>query len=124
MATAARDPLEQLGSRIAEARRLPEPEPYVTAADPMETLRARLRGEDARPANTNTPSQEAGRIPATGGDLAALIGQEVLQIVASRPLPAEAREEAVRRISIALQNPSTDNIRSVLAVLVTGRADA
>jgi hypothetical protein len=124
MATAARDPLEQLGSRIAEARRLPEPEPYVTAADPMEALRARLRGEDAAPANTNTAPAPASTTEPTGGDLASLIGQEVLQMVATRPLPAEAREEAVRRVSVALQNPSPDNIRSVLAVLITGRTDA
>lgn len=131
MATAAHDPLEQLGSRIAEAKRIPEPEPYMATTDPMAALRRRLSPETAdRPANTNTAAGPAPAAPAAaavsngGGDLASLIGQEVLQMVASRPLPADAREEAVRRLSVALQNPSPDNIRSVLAVLVTGRTDA
>jgi hypothetical protein len=121
MATAATDPLEQLGSRIADAKRLPQPEPYVTAPDPMAALRARLRGEvDQAPANTNTASTPS----SSTGDVSSLIGAEVLRMVGSRPLPADAREEAVRRLSIALQNPSADNVRSVLAVLVTGRTDA
>lgn len=119
------DPIDLIRGQIAEATSLPEPEPYVPSSDPLERLRAHLRGESAQsPANDDRAAATSEFPTADFADsadvsLEALIGREVLAIVGSRPLKAEARAEAIRRLAIALQNPSRDNIRAVLAVLIS-----
>ena len=114
MARAApEDPLEQLNQTIRAARELPTPEPHLRDDDPLRRLRAQIYGQpqESRPTEPGTP-------------LESLVGREVLAMLSERPLSAEARAEAVRRLAVALQSPTTQNVRSVLAVVVTDRADA
>lgn len=117
MAT-ANDPLAQLERAIAEARQLPPPEPYITNGDPLARLSSALRGQPGESTKT------AAIAVSDATPLESLVGREVLAMVSERPLSAEARAEAVRRLAVALQSPTQANVRSVLAVLVTGRDDA
>ena len=126
MASAVDDPLAILQSQIDRAASLPSAEPYTPSTDPLARLRGHLRGEVDEAANDDAAPALSAPRPADGADssLEAMLGREVLSMIANRPLPPEAREEAVRRLAIALQNPAPANIRSVLAVLITGRDDA
>lgn len=118
----ASDPLAALARQIAEAAEIPPPQPYVQSDDPLARLQALMRGEAAN--DDRPPAPTAVAAVSGDGGLEALVGREVLAMVASQPLAADAREEAVRRLAVALANPSPDNVRAVLRVLVTGRTDA
>ncbi len=116
----AADPLESLLRQIVEATALPAPEPFIRSGDPLDRLLGQLRPGAA---NDDRPPAPA-PAPATGGGIESVLGRELLQMAASTPLPAAAREEAIRRLGVAVENPSAENVRAVLRVLVTGRADA
>ena len=113
------DPLQSLQLQIQQATVLPAPTPYMPSAEPLDRLRALLRGGD--PSNDDSAATTPAADPV---GIEAALGREVLAMLTSQPLPGTAREEAARRLLVALQNPTPDNLRSVLRVLVTGRADS
>jgi hypothetical protein len=106
----AADPLDDLRRQIEEASQLPTAQPYTPSSDPLSRLRATLRSDAA---NDDRPRESTGGVEAA-------IGREVLALVGSQPLSAAARAEAVRRVVAALENPTKDNVREVLAVLLSG----
>lgn len=113
----AADPLESLRRQIEAAVALPVAQPYVRSGDPLDRLQAQLRGDAA---NDDQPRQPQ----VAASSLDSVIGREALQMVATTALPPAAREEAVRRLAIAIENPTAENARAVLRVVLTGRADA
>lgn len=117
----AADPLESLRQHIQDASDLPSAEPYVPAADPLDRLKSLLAGQSA--ANDDPIVSAPQPAPAPGGGFEALLGREVLEMVRAQPLTAEAREEAVVRLTVALQNPTKDNLRAVLRVLISNTLD-
>lgn len=117
------NPLDSLYRTIEEAAEIPPPEPHVPSVDPLATLRARWTQTEDTPTAPATGGMSAPQAAPGADSLEALIGREVLAMIGDRPLPPDARAEAVRRSAVALQNPSAENVRAILAVLVTGRAD-
>lgn len=121
------NPLEQLRAKIAEAATLPAAEPFVRATEPLRQLQALISGApqpvDADAPAPATPRATMSAEPREVGAIDALVGREVLDLVGAQPLSAEAREEAVRRLVIAMQNPEAETLRSVLRVLVSNRVD-
>lgn len=113
------NPLHALEAAIAAAANLPAADPYIPAERPLERLAAHVRGDDlaSRPANSDVRPLDTSTVEAR-------IGREVMAIVGSGSLSPAARLEAVRRLVVALDAPTPDNIRSALAVLITGRQDA
>lgn len=136
----ATDPITRLREQIGEATRLPSPQPYARTAEPLERLlqsiddarNGRLPAEEVATksaANTNSiapqPSSTQTGSPRPGaahpaGPVDAVVGQQILKVLEGKPLSGEGRAEAVRRLSLAMQNPSTSNLEAVLDVLLTG----
>jgi hypothetical protein len=127
------DPIHQLQAQIDEALELPTAQPYAPSDEPMARLLRLI--DDARNGrepvdphaaqNTNTRPEppEAAAAPAPAGapgSLDALVGQSVLAMLEARDLAGSARAEAVRRLALAMQNPTAQNLQSVLDVLLTG----
>lgn len=54
----------------------------------------------------------------------AVVGQQILRTLEGRPLSGAARAEAIRRLSLAMQNPSGPNLEAVLDVLLSGNPDS
>ncbi len=115
----AANPLEELTSRIAKARDLPDPGEYQLASDPMVRLTSLLRGDlptnDNEPVRGAEPTMDLPEMTA----IESILGREIYQLVSSRPLSAESRKNAIERTAMALQNPSHENIRSILAALIS-----
>lgn len=147
--TEAPEPLRSLLAQIDAARALPELEPYDPAdGDPLDRLRRTMRGEVDAPERpepaTNAPSpvaegqraqsrsgaarspaggSPAGGSPAGGRQAAeALVGRVVLDTLRTRPLAGGPRAEAVERLATQLDQPDPDELREILALLVTGQA--
>lgn len=138
------DPISRLKDQIGAAYELPPAEPFAPSDDPLARLRrtiadakaGRLPEEippDKPAANTNTtgggqpPSAttpaSASVAPAAAGAVDAIVGQQILNTLEGRPLSGEARAETVRRLALAMQNPSDTNLQAVLDVLITGDPD-
>mgnify|MGYP006194606249 CR=1 FL=1 len=121
---AAADPLKSIEQLIAQASTLPEPEAHRPSPEPLLQLSNAIRGIESSAEGALPPSMASPVVAGGASDsLDAIVGREVLRLVSERPLSAPARAEAVRRLTVALQNPSAPNLRSVLAVLVSDRTD-
>ncbi len=135
----ASEPLRSLLAQIDAARALPELEPYEPAdGDPLDRLRRTMRGEADAPqrpepatnapappgeATSGAPTSGAGRSPAgRSRDAEAVVGRVVLEMLRSRPLAGAPRAEAVERLAAQLDQPDPDQLREILALLVTGQA--
>jgi len=117
-------PLDELTRLVREAQKLPRALPYERPANPLAHLLDVLSGrpDDDAPGTPAIPA--AAPTAAAATSIEGLVGREVLALVSSRPLSPAARAEAVRRLVVAAQNPSSDNIRSALAVLLADSEDA
>ena len=107
----ATNPLDALREQIERAAALPDPTPYDRPADdPLAVLRARFE-ERAEQPDVNLEDADT------------ILGREILAMAASRPLSAQARAEALRRLAVAIREPNTMNVRAVLRVVATDRTD-
>ncbi|MFP4597607.1 MAG: hypothetical protein ACOC9J_05045 [Persicimonas sp.] len=137
--TEAPEPLRSLLAQIDAARALPESDPYQPAGgDPLDRLQRTMRGEAGAPERPD-PGANA---PATGGEATggvagsgagrssagrsqdgqAVVGRAVLEMLRTRPLAGASRAEAVERLAAQLAEPDPDELRELLALLVTGQA--
>ena len=118
MAASPINPIISLETAIAKARQIPAAPEYSPPSDPLATLLKRISsapeetpsssGSDASPASRNVVPQS----------LEATLGKEVLNLVSNRPLSAQARADAVRSAIVAIENPTPDNVRAILAALL------
>lgn len=76
----------------------------------------------AKPEASNLTSA-ARQVPSTDVGVDARVGREVLAALQSRPLDGLARAIAVARLSAQLDNPDPQELRNILAILVTGQTD-
>ena len=125
------EPLASLYEAIERARDLePAEAPEARGETPVETIRAWI-DEDAdeigrreEPLAYGVRPEPALRSepPSSGepGSLEAVIGREVLEMLADEPLASEARARAARLLAEALENPTRDAIRRVLRVILAG----
>lgn len=117
MAAPAINPIISLETAIAKARQIPDAPEYTPPSDPLATLLKRI---------SSTPEEESSSAPVipkssksvSPKGVEAALGKEVLNLVSSRPLSAKARAEAVRSALVAIENPTPDNVRSILAALL------
>lgn len=127
-------PLEALEDLINSARRIPSAaeiwsdDPPPTDGDPLEILIQRVRGvipqhaapaASAQPPQSPKPSQGEPR-SSSSDNLDALLGEEVLRALASRPLPGPARAEALRLLLPLLTGPEAHRLRPLLEILLFG----
>ncbi len=126
----ASNPIDQIRSQIDAAATIPSAEPFFPSDHPLERL---LRTIDDARNGRDVPSANENQIPAAAaaaaeaapavvpsGGLDSVVGQQVLALLEGRALSGEARAEAVRRLALAMQNPTTQNLQAVLDVLLTG----
>jgi hypothetical protein len=121
----AAEPLASLYDLIDEAHALePAEAPGPSGDDPLDTIRGWIDDEAEAVGPRSEPL--AGRLPARAptraedASIKALLGREVLAMVADEPLSSDARLEATRLLAEALQNPDETAIRRVLRVLLRG----
>lgn len=112
---AAPNPLTSLELAIAEARELPNPVEYDPPNDPLAVLMGRISSKPSLPAE---PYPQV-RAPTAAPDaLESMLGVAVMNLVKSRPLSPESRAEAVRMTTIAIGNPTPENMQAILAALL------
>lgn len=138
----AESPLKDVYAQLEAAGNLPNPQPYTSPDEPLLTLVRRIQEpeffaepesspepvtapEPALPAilpetPTVAPSPVPPSFAAAPSPLATLLGEEVLAMVASRDLSADSRTEAIEATVMALENPTLENIRSILRALLRG----
>lgn len=117
---ANQQPLLSLYDDLSEAQSIPLSEPYTSGEDPMGDLQVLVSGVlpevDKSPEQvTADPSQAP---PQDYSAIESILGREVLELAGSSALSPEARQEALRHVAVALQNPSRDNVRAILLALI------
>ena len=110
----AANPLDSLRRQIEAAASIPAAEPYERAGDPLQRLDAILRGDAANDDLSSAP------LPS---DTDAIVGRELLSILSAEPLPGPARAEVARRIALAMQAPTSNDLRAILSIILSGRAE-
>ena len=119
-------PLGELYETIRQARQLPEPAAYERDwDDPIEHLQAQIADEAAQlGAHPAFPGRAGARVPTSPSapaNLEAAVGREVLALLADMPLDGPARARAVEVLVGQLDDPDPEQLRRLLALLVTGR---
>lgn len=105
------DPLSALRAILESAKDVPEAAPFRASGEPLKALISTLKGEEPPVA---TAPQKVGQNPAREREL----GREVFALIAGNPLSPNARTEAVERTLRALEDPTSENIRSILSALL------
>ncbi|MFU8802881.1 MAG: hypothetical protein ACNA8W_03635 [Bradymonadaceae bacterium] len=133
------DPMERLRAAIKEARRNelePVREDTGRGIDPLERLDALIKGEVVEEVAARQAPVEEGRLrqdslgqasvgqASVGQDgepgIEALLGQEILALLTTRPLPGPTRVDLARGLAGALQKPtiSPADLRELLAIVL------
>lgn len=115
-------PISTLFQSALLASSPPAPPEYVFPEDPLQTLSDRIHGRyeeasDAVPMPEQATSELPTELPSV---LDELLGRELMSLVASQDLDARFRAEAVQATTLALLNPSPDNVRAILRALIKG----
>lgn len=100
----------------------------VDSEDPRATIARWIQNESAQVGGMKpivrlrpVADEEVAGTGRLSGEVAveAAIGRAVLGMIADTPLRAESRQQAVRLLSQALENPSTEALQAVMRVLIT-----
>lgn len=114
-------PLSDVYETVASSYEAHYPSAYQPPDDPLGVLSERVRGREPQleveSENTPEPGVEAVEQGQSTG-LEAILGREVLALAGSSALSSEARQEALKRVAIALENPSRENVRAILLALI------
>lgn len=128
--------LQRLEEKIDAAHKLPTPRPYFQPdGDPLDVLRARMRGELLEPGADDESSREAG--PDTGGKTSAAeaadgvspsrrqqrLGQALEQSLRKRPLPGPLRAEVAARIAAMMEGGNVSGLQELWQLVVFGERD-
>jgi len=101
-----------------QASALPATGDYLSSEDPLQTLSDRIHERFEEPVEFE-PSFEP-NLPDLSNTLDEVLGRELMALVASQDLDASHRAEAVQATTLALINPSRDNVRAILRALIKG----
>lgn len=121
----APEPLGSLLDTIRAARELPSVEPYRRDwGDPLAHLAEIIAAEiDAYAAIPNVLRSRSSRraapsVAAASGDSSAVVGRQVLALLAERPLDGRVRAKAVERLAAQIDDPDPAQLREILALLL------
>lgn len=114
------EPLARLFQDAIAAWNLKEAPPYTASDDPLETLQNLLKGH--LPSVEEDVIQESVTVQDDGSAQAiqTLLGAELLRLAQTQALAPAARKEAIEATTIALINPTTENVRAILRALIKG----
>lgn len=123
--------MEELRRWIEEARRLPEPQEYISPADPLAALEARLRGDEAavEVAAKNdggapvakAKERSAAQAVEAGGERA--LGQVLARSLSKRPLPGVLRAEVAARLAALIEAGGPTELEEIWELVVFGTGD-
>lgn len=124
--------LGRIAEKIAQARRLPDTEPYIRQGeDPLVRLQELISGgkgngvEDSgadRPSGSPSVGSPSQQEPRTGGRFVAL-GRALEATLNKKPLPGEVRAEVASRLAALLDGPRSQEVEAIWELVVFGRND-